>query len=675
MEGRGLRPRRSVDYAAKDVNTATPGWLMLNPHVPDSPALARARQEAGAGKENSKPPAGRKGKSLPEKKDVKPDLKPGKRKLASTGSAAAEPPSVPEAQRPAAAEKGPKAHSKMAAQLATRGRNAGLQDIGVATAAPAQPVPGLPGVVHRGPALAAALVAKAKRRKGAAAASHFSESTGDAGGSAERAAGQPERPPPLAPVPSLPSPVDATSVSAALLRLQEEYAQLHDKYLAIKAQRINELETVINEQTKQAREHTAAAYQLAEHWKAEARRQANFAQTSGAAEAAEERRRLATENKELLKAAAAAESAELTRAAEAADLRQRLADALRCAEAEPVPTADAGVQVALPPPVPQVVAVQPSAAAQTPGRSPAVGAAAVLRSAACKPLHLQEARACCPEGAEISEVYQGLRSAAAHMAGTGRWQGTGSDTASWRVHCCTSAKPLVPYTAGRSTLQPSGAAAEPCGEGQASVDGAGKLPAARPADACLPPHAERQELLGGEGAEGDVARELRFAAGAAACAGRPGGDPPAGDPQWGQADTGVLVAVWESGCGEDVLQSDASNGRPLSNATRKALDMLAGLEAKPAAGGGFTFRHCASGLAFAIGPASPPPPSDDSDAEGSTAEPELAFQPISLGTATEELPTYLHSRIVFGEAQRPMLLARIMKTLGSLALHRAEQQE
>ena len=28
----------------------------------------------------------------------------------------------------------------------------------------------------------------------------------------------------------------------------------------------------------QAREHTAAAYQLAEHWKAEARRQAAFAQ-------------------------------------------------------------------------------------------------------------------------------------------------------------------------------------------------------------------------------------------------------------------------------------------------------------------------------------------------------------------------------------------------------------
>ena len=67
----------------------------------------------------------------------------------------------------------------------------------------------------------------------------------------------------------------------------------------------------------------------------------------------------------------------------------------------------------------------------------------------------------------------------------------------------------------------------------------------------------------------------------------------------------------------------------------QALDMLAGLEATPAAGGGFTFRHRDTGLAFAIGPAPAAPPDEDSDAEGSTAEPELAFQPISLGSASE----------------------------------------
>lgn len=67
----------------------------------------------------------------------------------------------------------------------------------------------------------------------------------------------------------------------------------------------------------------------------------------------------------------------------------------------------------------------------------------------------------------------------------------------------------------------------------------------------------------------------------------------------------------------------------------QALDMLAGLDAAPAPGGGFTFSHAASGLAFAIAPAPPEPTGDDSDAEGSTAEPELAFQPLSLGSATE----------------------------------------
>jgi len=69
----------------------------------------------------------------------------------------------------------------------------------------------------------------------------------------------------------------------------------------------------------------------------------------------------------------------------------------------------------------------------------------------------------------------------------------------------------------------------------------------------------------------------------------------------------------------------------------QALDMLAGMEATPAAGGAFTFRHRASGLAFAIGPA-PPPAEADSDAEGSAAEPELAFQPLALGSAAEVHP-------------------------------------
>lgn len=83
--------------------------------------------------------------------------------------------------------------------------------------------------------------------------------------------------------------------------------------------------------------------------------------------------------------------------------------------------------------------------------------------------------------------------------------------------------------------------------------------------------------------------------------------------------------------------------------------MLAGLEATPAAGGGFTFRHRDTGLAFAIGPAPAAPPDEDSDAEGSTAEPELAFQPISLGSASEVHATLKACSIRHYKASTAML--------------------
>ena len=258
MEGRGLRPRRSVDYTAKESTTATPGWLKLNPLSPTSPALAHAKQEAMSGKENVAVHAGRKGGSLPDVlEDVKPDPKPRKRKAASHPSADAKPPPQQKAQPPAGAGKGAKARSKKDAQLATRGRNAGLQVLpaeaqhagrasepaalpqakpaarsrksaparaaakraaGAADASPqpsakkarvsqpaggaadaaagAQPVPGLPGVVHRGPVAAAALVAKAKlRRAPVSAAGFYSTSSGGASSGARAAKGRPGVPP------------------------------------------------------------------------------------------------------------------------------------------------------------------------------------------------------------------------------------------------------------------------------------------------------------------------------------------------------------------------------------------------------------------------------------------------------------------------------------------------
>lgn len=45
---------------------------------------------------------------------------------------------------------------------------------------------------------------------------------------------------------------------------------------------------------------------------------------------------------------------------------------------------------------------------------------------------------------------------------------------------------------------------------------------------------------------------------------------------------------------------------------------------------------------------------------------------LSVG-CMQALPAYLRSEIVFGEAQRPKLLARIMEALGSLALRRARE--
>ena len=254
MEGRGLRPKRSVDYTAKEGSTATPGWLKLHQHSPTSPALAHAKQEARAGKENSAVLAGWKGLSLPNVlEDVKPDPKPGKRKASSIPGADAKPPEQPAAQQPAGAGKGAKARSKKNAQLAMRGRNAGLQVLpaeaqqagrlsepaaapqakpaarsrksaparaaakraadaadaapvpsakkarvhqadasAVDAAADAQPVPGLPGVVHLGPVAAAALVAKAKQCRTTKSASAISDSSGGASDGAKAAKGQAE---------------------------------------------------------------------------------------------------------------------------------------------------------------------------------------------------------------------------------------------------------------------------------------------------------------------------------------------------------------------------------------------------------------------------------------------------------------------------------------------------
>ena len=55
-----------------------------------------------------------------------------------------------------------------------------------------------------------------------------------------------------------------------------------------------------------------------------------------------------------------------------------------------------------------------------------------------------------------------------------------------------------------------------------------------------------------------------------------------------------------------------------------------------------------------------------SDAD--SGEPELRFNPVSLGKAVEMLPPYLQYEIKFGASQRQTLVGRIMEALGKCKL-------
>ena len=70
-------------------------------------------------------------------------------------------------------------------------------------------------------------------------------------------------------------------------------------------------------------------------------------------------------------------------------------------------------------------------------------------------------------------------------------------------------------------------------------------------------------VVTGKGLVAEVARELRFADGAA-------GPQEPGDPAGGPEDAETAGVARESGCGgDDMSLSGASDGRPLSDATRK----------------------------------------------------------------------------------------------------------
>ncbi|DBA85377.1 TPA: hypothetical protein ACH3X2_006056 [Trebouxia sp. C0005] len=105
---------------------------------------------------------------------------------------------------------------------------------------------------------------------------------------------------------------------------------------------------------------------------------------------------------------------------------------------------------------------------------------------------------------------------------------------------------------------------------------------------------------------------------------------------------------------------------------RSALHALMGLEATPIQAGGFKYIHRDTGLIFEIGPATPDSAGQESDAD--SGEPELCFNPVSLGKAVEMLPSYLQYEIKFGASQRQTLVGRIMEALGKCEILHKDMQ-
>ena len=62
----------------------------------------------------------------------------------------------------------------------------------------------------------------------------------------------------------------------------------------------------------------------------------------------------------------------------------------------------------------------------------------------------------------------------------------------------------------------------------------------------------------------------------------------------------------------------------------------------------------------------------ESDAD--SGEPELCFNPVSLGKAVEMLPSYLQYEIKFGASQRQTLVGRIMEALGKCKVLHKDMQ-
>ncbi|CAL8467543.1 g7081 [Coccomyxa elongata] len=450
----------------------------------------------------------------------------------------------------------------------------------------------------------------------------------------------------LAPLPPPVKATDAAATAAAepdnFRKLQEEYAALQSKYQDLKKQRIQELESMIGEQSNKAKEHCKSAMELAKHWKKEAERQANFAKEAGSAQVREALERLTQQNETLRAQLLEAESALLAEQEAVADLKQALA-AAECRHATPL-KADQAVQVS-----PSRLRMQAHEGAQASCVSAyAHPSAAAMKSPSSRVgpppspegIHLQEARAFCPEGASLSDVYN----QPAHVPGA---SAAATSFASPISKSCPSAKPLVPYSVGCSIVQPrSRFAAE----------------ATAPASPQLV-NVQAPEVNNALGSAPDTAPRAQ-AASAPAILNRTAWPELPKEPA--TSGVAVLGSEAQSGNVQGALPLPPPQVSQLSNLTQKALNTLVGLEAASIRGGGFMYTHRDSGFVFEISPV-------EEDAEDAIMDgvEELAFNPIKMGLASKVLPGYLHEEIIFAATQKQKLVGRIMEALGTFTIRQA----
>ncbi|EIE24541.1 hypothetical protein COCSUDRAFT_46844 [Coccomyxa subellipsoidea C-169] len=436
--------------------------------------------------------------------------------------------------------------------------------------------------------------------------------------------------PPALPPPHAP---DTATESNNFKKLQVEYAALQSKYEAIKKQRIQQLETMLGEQSSKActpyptaMEHRESALKLAEHWKMEAERQAAFAQEAGSAKVREAQERLAQENSTLRAQLMETEAALLAEQEAVADLKHALAAADR-RHATPL-KADQAVQVS-----PNWLRMQAHDGAQ-------------------------EARAFCPEGANVSDLY----SHPAHPHGSPATAMSCPTPVSGKVQCCPSAKPLVPYSIGCSVMQPRSRFAADADAAAPQLDAVQEEPQAAETVLEAPgtaPHAQAASApaILNRTAWPEIAKDANLSS-------------PSGTLCLTCRATKEIVPGSEAqsavGQGAVALPPPQVGGSQLSNMTQKALNTLVGLEAAPAEGGGFTYTHHESGFVFEIAPIDEE--SEDAIMDGVQ---ELAFNPIKMGFASKVLPGYLHEEIIFAAMQKQKLVGRIMEALGTFTLREA----